>query len=578
MCIVLILAACSTSGGGALRGGGNSGDVRAGDGGAGATPANTGEGARATNSGTGFSEGEAEGGGGESLMGGPGTQYDEQDTWSVVPFLDPRTGQTYDIIDGRVLVAFKNPPPVPQVDPNYFDVERSPNDMAYSIPYPPVVTDPVIAAFIAAENLTVVSEWLCIKSIGALLPEGQTVLDAVVNWPVEYSSIIEQVDPDALGTPHTTPPNPPSDERFVAPGTGYADPTEGQWAINGTSTNGDIHIREVWDADEQNGSAYTNPVIAILDTGVDYDAVINGVNTLNQDLVPNSTLKGCNVGDSKASTQFLNRTDEGGEPWEWIKDISSSNASLAGHGTSVAGVTSAAINNDSGHTQDSRDISGVAFKPKYFPVAMKFRAPYSSTTFSVVNAYIAVGCVQGCIDKAKEYGASFYVPHYQIEVVNCSFGFPTISGAERRTLDRVNPFMLFVCAAGKSAGVQSDYPAKYTGCVSVGGYLESGAWFYRNCPDINIAGPSSGVYSTDMLGTNSHGQQLGLSNQPNCMFAGTSIACPHVAAVALLTACKYPSLSAAQLKSRLISKSVQSLTGGPTGVGRVDAWRCLYEP
>jgi hypothetical protein len=72
-------------------------------------------------SGTGFGGNGSPDGGGESLLGGPGSAYDEQAPESVVPFTDPRSGLTYDVIDGRVIIAFKNPPHLPTMNPNYFD-------------------------------------------------------------------------------------------------------------------------------------------------------------------------------------------------------------------------------------------------------------------------------------------------------------------------------------------------------------------------------------------------------------------------------------------------------------------------
>ena len=521
--------------------------------------------------------------GGEGPPGGdegatlddPITSYDEQDVWSIVPFTDPRTQETYDIIDGRVLVSFKNPPPVPQVDPNYFDAERLPTDQAYSIPYPPIITDPDIAAFIAAEGLEVISDWKCIKSIGASLPEGQTVEDAVANWPQEYSEIIDTVDPDAVDYNDSTPPETPNDDRFINPPPLFSYPTESQWAINGTNSKGDIHIRQVWAQDEQNGAAYTNPTIAIIDSGVDFDNVIGGINTYNLDLTPNSTLYGCNVGDSKASTTFLTRESEGGEPWQWLKDLSADNAINIGHGTGVAGVCSAATNNDGNDLEDSRDISGIAYKPKYFPIAVKYKGGYSK--LAKINAYIAVGCVQGCIDKTKEYGAGFFVPHYQVEVANCSTGGPAFPCAEQRTLDRVTPFILFVCAAGNTAGTQSQYPAHYAPCLSVGAYNQQGNWICRNCSDIKISAPGSDIWTTDMIGTNSNGDDLGFGHGSTYTMSGTSISTPHVSAVALLISCKMYWLTPAQVKDRVISKAVYSISVGPPGVGRVDAWMCLYE-
>ncbi|MCH7471340.1 hypothetical protein IIA79_00100 [bacterium] len=84
-------------------------------------------------------------------------------------FIDPSTGNTVKIIEGRVLVAFSVP-----------------------------LDDPRVETFIAAEQLVVINAWHVLNSIGAYLPEGQTVEDAVANWPLEYAEIIIAVEPDTI--------------------------------------------------------------------------------------------------------------------------------------------------------------------------------------------------------------------------------------------------------------------------------------------------------------------------------------------------------------------------------------------
>jgi hypothetical protein len=137
----------------------------------------------------------------------------ELEEWDIRPFTDPRTGETYDIIDGRVIVAFTNPPVLPEMDPNYFDTEILPTDPYYmQFTVPEISNDPAIQAFIAAENLTVYSEWNTVKGIGAVLPEGQTVEDAVANWPMEYAGLIEEVSPDRIVNSDAWPLDDPNDD------------------------------------------------------------------------------------------------------------------------------------------------------------------------------------------------------------------------------------------------------------------------------------------------------------------------------------------------------------------------------
>lgn len=95
--------------------------------------------------------------------------FDEEDEWVIRDFTDARDGRTYEIIDGRALVAFFMP-----VD----------MDSAWQ--------------FVADENLDVLSEWWMIGAISVLLPPGTSVEEAVGDWPDEYPELIESVAPDAV--------------------------------------------------------------------------------------------------------------------------------------------------------------------------------------------------------------------------------------------------------------------------------------------------------------------------------------------------------------------------------------------
>jgi len=95
--------------------------------------------------------------------------FDEEDEWVIRDFTDPRDGTTYEIIDGRALVAFFMP-----VD----------MDAAWQ--------------FVAKEQLDVLSEWWMIGAISVLLPAETSVEEAVGEWPDEYPDLIESVDPDAV--------------------------------------------------------------------------------------------------------------------------------------------------------------------------------------------------------------------------------------------------------------------------------------------------------------------------------------------------------------------------------------------
>jgi len=464
----------------------------------------------------------------------------ELEEWNVVSFTDPRDQSVYDIIDGRVLIAFKNAPELPEVDPNYFDVEIPPNDPFYSESYPPLVGDPAVDAFIAAEDLMVYSEWQAIGGIAAVLPEGQTVADAVANWPSEYPDLIQCVDPDSLVSFFDFPQDDPNDDYFFA-----------QWALSEDYPNSDFDIRmqDAWRG--AGGYGTVDVVVAVLDTGVTYDLV---------DMQANSTPYGFGCGDKRTSTTFKYRYQGGGEPSPTWADWSSSNAEQIGHGTCVAGIISAAINNDPGYQEeDGRDTAGIALNPRYLPVEMKCKG--QSSRSAEINAYAVVGCVKR-IYRPSECGQCS-VPFYNVEVVNCSFGAYPPNLLEIRRIDDLYKYMLFVCGAGNEGyGNKTTYPARLPFTMSVAAYdklgkraIEPGVWSSNWNWDTDIAAPGLWIRTPDVPGTNSYGHRLGWATDPYVSvgdFGGTSAAAPHVAGVAALVTSKYPSYSPLQVMGKIV--------------------------
>ncbi len=549
-----------------------------------------------------------EGGGGESLMGGPGGIYDETVDWPIVSFTDPRDGSTYDIVDGRVIVTFLNQPVYPVVDDNYFDVPRLPIDPYYTqlqqsgFATPPS-GDPAVAAFVATESLVVISEWWSVSALAAILPPGQTVADAVASWPHDYPALIMSVDPDIVQRSDVLPPvgTNPDDDRFASIS---ADPYDWQYAVRRAAAQ-DINIQNVWDVmvdgnHEQESSSYQGIYVAVMDTGVDYDTGISLGAPVNQDLVRNSAEYGCNVGeDKKNSTTFKLRTLEGGEPWQWQQDKSANYAKAIGHATCVAGIISADVNNDPNTTEDNRDIAGVAYNPRYFPVAMKVDVrvdsegnPGSShSTITVLNAYTAIGLVKGVYTKASEgFPANMYVPNYNIEVVNCSFGhLGRVGAAEQLHLDILGNKMLFVASSGNGANdgsytngenIYTKFPAKHAKAIGVTEHNASGQrtfGFFGS--ETDIAAPGVYCWTCDMQGNNSYGQPLGYSSKATTQFSGTSASSPYVAGVAAIVTGRF-NLNPSLIR-HLIVTNERSMDGVDTenelaNVDAVDAFNAMY--
>lgn len=497
------------------------------------------------------------GGGEQPMDGGPGGSgggFDEEDEWDIRDFTDPRTQETYPIIDGRVLIAFKNPPEFPTVDPNYFDEEIDEYDDYYeSLTYGEVGADEEVADFIAAEELIVYAEWNSIRGIAAVLPEGTSVEYAVENWPDDYPDLIESVDPDSIGQffgwPYDAPPN---DDLWIY--------NWNLWTSPNNQNDYDINISQVW-ANGFHGSA--GVVVAVLDTGVQRKSTFIDLNL-------NLLAWGVNTGDKKASTQWGNGY---GSPWMWLMEKSQANAEELGHGTCVSGIISAGINNDPFPTQSSTDFCGISPSNKVLPIAIKGSSiGYSDSAY--YNALNMVACIKRIIDPRKEWGSiGSTIPYANIEVANCSFGHYKTTSLETRLLNLITPHVLVVGGAGNQGYNYSAYPGRHSNAISVAAHDNLGkrAIFQHgssNYGNVNIAAPGALIPTTDMVGkTDSGNYWLGYIHGPPAVrddyhaFSGTSAAAPHVSAVAALISSAYPALSPAAIKQRILQNTLDLPNG-----------------
>jgi thermitase len=215
------------------------------------------------------------------------------------------------------------------------------------------------------------------------------------------------------------------------------------------------------------------------------------------------------------------------------------------HGTHCAGVIGATINNSIG-------IAGIT------NVSIMAIKVFDSGGYG--NDYDAASAI---ID-ATDAGA---------DVLSNSYGFPSSSTAleDAVTYASANDVVIVV-AAGNDASPVSSYPALYpeTIVVSATDDRDTPASFTNYGSAVDVAAPGVNIWSTIPVSMGSYGYM-----------SGTSMACPHAAAVCALIRAEFPDFSADEVRQQLnASVDDLGLVGRDDyyGYGRVNAFRAVQLP
>lgn len=180
-----------------------------------------------------------------------------------------------------------------------------------------------------------------------------------------------------------------------------------------------------------------------------------------------------------------------------------------GHGTHVAGTIAESTNNREG-------VAGLAFEATIMPVKVLDDDGTGS----------AEGVAQG-IRWAVDNGAN---------VLNLSLGSPFASEVERRAVNYARRHnVLVVCAAGNSGEEGVGYPAAFRGALAVSSVGPTGEMAYYSSygEQVALAAPG-GDRSVDMDNGGVLQSTIIDGEEGYFQFNGTSMASPHVAAVAAL--------------------------------------------
>lgn len=345
---------------------------------------------------------------------------------------------------------------------------------------------------------------------------------------------VEYVEEDRLLKPLFTPDDPRYHE---------------QWAYYESA--GGIDLPLAWDS-----ATGTGIVVAVIDTGYRPHAdlaanIVGGYDFISDTFVSND-------GDGRDG----DATDPGdaNEPNECYRRDPGSTSSW--HGTHVAGTIAAVTNNGVG-------VAGVAFGAKVLPLRVLGKCGGYTSDIADAIVWASGGHVEGVPDNS-----------HIARVINMSLGgsgkCDALSQSAINTA-RANGTVVAVAAGNENTDARKSSPANCTGVITVAAVNRSGgkAYYSNTGSVVDVAAPGGAQNSeTDpngILSTLNDGL-VTPGGDSYAFYQGTSMATPHVAAVAALVLSKNPSLTPDEVET-LLRTTVRAFPAACNrcGAGIVDA-------
>ena len=392
--------------------------------------------------------------------------------------------------------------------------------------------------------------------VGLVGAEPLTALQAAKRGTLEAikrlraSGAYAWVEPNFIHQPLATP----NDEYFP-----------NQWHYNS------INLPQAWDLTR--GSEEV--VVAVIDTGIlpDHPAFTDPQLSTNTKLIAGYDF----ISDAERA---LDGDGRDADPTD--RGIHGIAAASNFHGTHVAALVGARTN-DGDASGEGGDVAGAGWNTRIMPLRVLGQG--GGTSADLIEALRYAGGLEN---------ASGTVPAEPADIINLSLGSSAFSQAELAVIQTLRERgIIVVAAAGNEATSEPRYPAAYDGVVSVAAttITDQPAFYSNHGPTIDIAAPG-GDTSSDVNGDgipdgvlSAIGEdQDGDPNTPPehriAALTGTSMAAPHVAAVAALMKAVHPSLTPQQFDSFLTAGLLTSDLGAPGhddnyGYGLIDARRAV---
>ena len=287
----------------------------------------------------------------------------------------------------------------------------------------------------------------------------------------------------------------------------------------------DIDAKSAWEMT----SGDPNIIIALVDTGVQLD---------HPDLAANIL-------------------DRGEEDWDFSSEIGVEPVDEDGHGTACAGIIAAVTDNDLG-------VSGIAFDCKIMPLKVDLDGGFYDQRADAIN-----------------YAAS-RVPYFDGMVISNSWVMS--SGGTDAVYNAIASAKAAGCVvvfgAGNTDTSPVQPPADSTSCITVSALSPCDERANPiSCDGDYLWGSSYGT-AVDISAPGVLIRTLGLNSSVVSDFAGTSAACPHVAAAAALILSLAPELTPDEVQS-ILEQSADDLDlpgwDQYTGYGRMNLWQALLQ-